>query len=190
MQPSTPRWRSIATRLPMWSRFLLGIPLACVLLCSTSYYWLERPQYIVEDIPMPDRHPWSTTENIVQRWEGSGHRFFIWRREASVFGCCDAKNEYYTWPTIAAYFDQQLSARGWERAKSDSCTLYLAESAFLKNSTDGYLAYEHPGSDPFRYEPTVCLAVWQDLSTTTTHYHVVFVTAQPSFFTELANSFD
>src|SRR5262245_30259271 len=67
---------------------------------------------------------------------------------------------------------------------------YLAESAFLKNGTGGYRAYEHPGSDPFPFDATICLAVWQDPSATITHYHVVFVTAQPSFFTALANSLD
>jgi hypothetical protein len=91
---------------------------------------------------------------------------------------------------IVAYFDQQLAARGWQRAKSDSCGLYLAESAFLKNGTDGYLAYEHPGSDPDQFEPNICLAVWQDPLETTTHYHVVFVTGQPSFFTDLATSLE
>jgi len=87
------------------------------------------------------------------------------------------------------YFDDQLAARGWERAKSDTCPVYLAESRFLKNGADGYIVYQHPGSDPFLYEPTICLAVWQDPLATITHYHVVLLTAKPSFLTELANSF-
>jgi hypothetical protein len=181
---------SISKHLPRWFRLLLGIPMAFLLICGGGYYWLERPHYITEDISPPGRHSWYTTEKIVQQWEDNGHRFFILRREADVFSCCEGGNEYPTWQTIVAYFDQQLAARGWQRAKSDSCRLYLAESAFLKNGTDGYLAYEHPGSDPDQFEPNICLAVWQDPLETTTHYHVVFVTGQPSFFTDLANSFD
>ena len=160
--PLSTQLLSLPKRFPKWLRLLLGIPLGLLLICGSSYYWLERPQYIIEDIPSPDRHSWYTTEQIVQQWEDNGDRFFIWRREVELFGCCDAKNAYYTWPSIAAYFDEQLAARGWQRAKSDSCGLYLAESAFLKNGTDGYLAYEHPGSDPDQFEPNICLAVWQD----------------------------
>jgi hypothetical protein len=189
MQLST-RLLSIPKRFPRWLLLLLGIPLGLLLICSSGYYWLERPQYIIEDILPPDRHSWDTTETIVQKWEDSRHRFFIWRRETEVFGCCDARNEYYTWASIAGYFDEQLAARGWQRAKSDSCGLYLAESAFLKNGTDGYLVYEHPGSDSFRFEPTICLAIWQEPSVNMTDYHVVFVTGQPSFFTDAADGLD
>jgi hypothetical protein len=189
MQPSA-RLLSAPKRLSKCFRLLVGIPLSLLLICGGGYYWLDRPQYIVEDILPPDRHPWFTTETIVQKWEDSGHRFFIWRRETEVFGCCDAKNEYYTWQSIAAYFDEQLGARGWQPTTHDTCRGYLAESSFLKNGTDGYLVYGHPGSDPFDFEPIVCVAIWQEPSVKMTDYHVVFVTAQPSFFTDLANALD
>jgi hypothetical protein len=190
MQPLAQRTFAAPTRLTKWLYLLLGIALACVFVCGGIYLWLERPHYLIEDIPLPDSHLWSTTETIVQKWEGDGSSFFIWRREAMLFQRCGQTCQPWTWQAVIDYFDHQLSARGWERVEHQPdtpCNVFLAESNFLDEGSNGYVVYKHPNSPVYHWTPTICLAVWPSGADNPRDFHIVFLTAQPSSLTAIAD---
>jgi hypothetical protein len=116
----------------------------------------------------------------------SKDRFFIWRTQADFYGSTP-QYRFDTLDGVLGYLDDNLEKNGWKRVEEyDSCSR-LTERSFLEDD-EVYRYIEIGNKDPFS-DRIVCVIIWQRSDWLgTPAFRVMITSINPSFFTEIRNS--
>ena len=173
---------------------VLLIILGIGIFCWTVYKWIERPKYIILQIPSPisylPRGNWLFTQFTVNTFTDDQSRYFLVRMETTAYGKgYDQQHGFDSWKSVADYFDEYLSKKNWRLYSSeafDPCAALLPESKFLDRGEGGYVIYRRPNTKDYIAEPTVCLAIWPSdyVGFIVRRFEIVLVTINPSTFTQ------
>jgi hypothetical protein len=185
-------------RIPKWLKSFgnfLVIPMICLVTFISTYYFIERPQYIIPDTASVKKVWFKHTESTIHYW-GDG-KFFVWRSVApeSPFHCWSRCIDFENWTSIVSYFDEWFEMQGWERVRDEDalCKLVMPESQLLNygslNEKQGWVAYKRSDNldDPW-YRPRTCIAAYPQPLWPDKDYIVVLVTVNPSPLTQLLAS--
>lgn len=175
---------------------IFGIGLSC----WAVYKWIERPQYILLQIPSPisylPRGNWLFTQFTVNTFTDDQSRYFLVRMETSAYGKVhDQEHGFDSWESVLDYFDEHLSKMNWQLYSSeafDPCATLLAESKFLPRGDNGYVVYRRPNTEDYIREPTICLAIWPAsyVGDEIRRFEIALLTINPSTLTRWKSEFD